>query len=251
MSKQNPIPEELERKIDQFIRNRMTPEEIDDLWVELLQEEEYIEYLQTSANLKEIVRRRTKSKSRPVVGRIHGVSSWKRTVAAAAAILIMVAGSIALYYSTGELQSVEPIASIELDYYRSGDSQVVETETEAVIREAIILVNDGHYDEAIRVLDEQIEVTEDPDLCASLQINAGSIMYNTGHYRDALERFQHVVSNDEGDALIRERALWFLGNTHFQLNEMDEARTAFRMAYELNGAYSRIAQSYLRALTPS
>lgn len=248
MSEQHPIPEELEQKIDRFIRDRMNPEEIDDLWVELLQDDEYIDYLQTSANLREIVRRKTKSKPS---GRVHILNPWKRSVAAAAAILIMIAGSVTLYLSFDEPQSVEPIASIELDYYRSGDSEAVQDETEAVIREAIIRVNEGFYEDAIRILDEQLEITEDPDLCASLQINAGSIMYNTGHYRDALERFQHVVENEEGDAMIRERALWFLGNTHFQLNEMDEARRAFQMAYELNGAYSRIAQSYLRALTPS
>ncbi len=50
------------------------------------------------------------------------------------------------------------------------------------------------------------------------------------------------------EVLIREKAYWYLGNSYFQMNQLEQARQAIQHAYELNGAYRRVTKHYLDAL---
>ena len=84
---------------------------------------------------------------------------------------------------------------------------------------------------------------------AELLITAGSIMYNSGRFSEAINQFESALTNDYDDMMLRERNYWYLGNAYFQVNKLDEAKFALEQAFELNGAYSRVAQSYLRALS--
>ncbi|MEX0995082.1 MAG: tetratricopeptide repeat protein [Balneolaceae bacterium] len=248
MKENKPINEELERKIDLYIHGKLDVKEIDELWTELIQDDEYLDYLESVANLKQIIEEREQVQSRLY---LFKSKSRKWMVAAAAAVILLV-GSLAIYNVSFQEDSIQPISSIELDYYRSMETTDQEDQrSEEAIREAIILANNGEYQMAIDRIDEELEITDDLRLQASLHINAGSIMYNIGNYSQALERFETVVDLQESDEIVRERAYWYLGNTYFQLNNVERAREAFQKAYELNGAYSRIAQSYLRALASS
>lgn len=249
MVEHRPITSELERKIDLYIHGKLSKDEVDELWAELIQADEYLDYLESAANLKQVIEEREQTPSRLYLFK----SDVRKWMVAAAAAIVLIAGSMAIYTNVSwEGESVEPIASIELDYYRSADvADHEETKSEQAIREAIILANNGEYQQAIDRIDEELEETEDAGIRATLNLNAGSILYNIGSYEQALVRFQDVVDRFEGDDIIRERAYWYLGNTYFQLHNVEYARQAFQQAYELNGAYSRIAQSYLRALAVS
>lgn len=244
------ITEDLERKIDQYIHGKLDVKEVDELWAELIQDEDYLDYLETMANLKQIIEEREQAQS----GLYLIKSKGRKWMVAAAAAAVLIAGSLAIYNVSYQVESVQPISSIELDYYRSS-SELTDQEgksSEQAIREAIILANNGEYQKAIERIDEELDVTDDLGVRATLHINAGSIMYNIGKYEAALERFITVIEyQGSDDIIIRERAYWYLGNTYFQLNNLENARQAFQKAYELNGAYSRIAESYLRALATS
>src|SRR5690625_6677621 len=99
---------------------------------------------------------------------------------------------------------------------------------------------------SIDLMEEELQSNRDNYRRSQLTLNAGSILYNNSSYTEAAGRFERIVNEEIGDLLIQERAWWYLGNTYFQLNRMDEALQAFRRAYELNGAYSRVAESYLK-----
>jgi len=248
--KRNGIDTYIERKIDLYVNGKLDQHQIDELWSVLIQDESALDYLKTVANLKELAdREREQCPDKTLQGGYERTNEPRTPwiVAAAAAVLLII-GSWGVLQLDRADQQPEPIAQIELDYYRSGESSIDPTSDEAVIREAIILANRGEHLMAIDLLEQELESTSDSYSRSQLYLNAGSILYNNSSYAEAAGRFERIVNEEIGDLLIQERAWWYLGNTYFQLNRMDEALQAFRRAYELNGAYSRVAESYLKAL---
>ena len=229
------INKELEKKIDLYINGQLSHEEIEELWAELIQDGHHLDYLKTVANTKAVIESNRKK------GKIFNFSqSW--TYAAAAAIALLIAVMTMLTYPSFQSEQVEPITNIELDVYRG------ENNNRAVLMSALTLANSGKTQEAIVVLEDELQKAEDAAWIAELHLNIGSLHYNSGNYTQAVENFEQVVNKDEVDILTREKGYWYLGNAYFQLNQLDKAEAAIQSAYDLNGAYRRVAQSYLNAL---
>lgn len=238
------IREDIEQKIDDYIQEKLSVEEIDDLWADLIEDDYYLDYLKSSAALNKIIKEREQNRTK-----ILNLPSTAKWISAAAAILLIVGSVVVFNLSVEPTESIQPIATIELDYYRSADGSATETEEMSDLRTAITEANQGNIEAALEMLNEQINVVTDNAEKADLMITAGSILYNNGRYSEAIDRFESSLSLDLNDSMIEERAYWYLGNTYFQLNEIEEAKEAFTKAYNLNGAYSRVAQSYLKALS--
>lgn len=245
--KEKKLRPELERKIDLYVHGQLNDEQIDDLWSELIQNDYALDYLKTVASLKGVIDEETRQELNQEKSNVRILKSSNWYMAAAAAMVLII-GAFGLLQFNTEMESVDPIASIELDYYRSADGTAVGDDDDTIIREAIVLANEGEHQQAIEIIDIGLNQVSNADSRALLFINAGSILYNVSMYEDAIIRFKKVVEIEESDPLVRERAYWYLGNTYFQLNKLEEAKQAFQNAYELNGAYSRVAQSYLKAL---
>lgn len=245
--KEKKLRPELERKIDLYVHGQLNDEQIDDLWAELIQNDYALDYLKTVASLKGVIDEETRQELNQEKSNVRILKSSNWYMAAAAAMVLII-GAFGLLQFNTEMESVDPIASIELDYYRSADGTAVGDDDDTIIREAIVLANEGEHQQAIEIIDIGLNQVSNADSRALLFINAGSILYNVSMYEDAIIRFKKVVEIEESDPLVRERAYWYLGNTYFQLNKLEEAKQAFQNAYELNGAYSRVAQSYLKAL---
>lgn len=236
--------EDIEQKIDAYIEEELSAKEIDDLWAELLEDDYYLDYLKSAASLKKLINENNQKKSK-----ILEFTSSAKWISAAAAIILMVGSVVVFNLSVKPSESIQPIASIELDYYRSADGSASEMEDLTNVRTAITQANQGNTDEALETLDKKIEEASTDIERADLIITAGSILYNSGRYSEAIDRFETAIALDINDSIIEERAFWYLGNTYFQLNKIDEAKEAFANAYDLNGAYSRVANSYLKALS--
>jgi len=95
---------EIEEQIDRYVAGQLSQEEIDELWVELVQHDEYMAYLETSANLKEITRDKQEksAKDRP---------AWMYAAAAVVLLLLAVIG-VMQYQNRNTLSDIEPIAQI-------------------------------------------------------------------------------------------------------------------------------------------
>jgi tetratricopeptide (TPR) repeat protein len=234
---------ELEYKIDLYIDGKLSNNEIDELWVELIQDEYYMDYLKTAASLKALVRETEQKKPR-----VHKMVTQRTWFAVAAVLLIAVTLSV-FTISNDQGTAISPISSIELDYYRSAEGVVEETVNSDRIILAISAANRGETESALTMLDNLLEASQDVDETHKLLVTAGSILYNSGMYELAAERFEAGLELDSNDMLLLERNYWYLGNTYFQLNRIVEAKAALEKAYELNGAYSRIAASYIKALS--
>ena len=234
---------ELEEKIDQYVNGQLSAEEVDELWAELIQDGYHLDYLKSVANLKAVIEEKREEQKRTKQKRY-----WYYAAAAAIALLIAVVGVMNI--STQQSSSVEPVSSIELDYYRSGDGTVSSSSDKEVIQNAIKLANTGRENEAIALLQSELENASKPAWVAELSLNLGSLHYNNGDYGKAIDYYERVVANkDNIDVLMLEKAYWYIGNAHFHLDHLVDAKMNIKKAYELNGAYRRVAQSYLNALS--
>lgn len=236
------INKELERKIDLYVNGKLNAEQTDELWSELIQDEYYMDYMKSVANLKAVIDRKQSAKPSSKVYSFRKVSQY----AAAAVILIASVIGVLNLNTSGDF-SVSPISQIGLDVVRDTDG-ISPTVTSDIIRRAIRMATDGEVQEAISLLETELGETTDPQLKAEIALSLGSIQYNNGNYLSSIENFEIVTAQEDIDVLTLEKGYWFLGNTYFQLDRLEEAEQAFKNAYELNGAYSRVAKTYVDAL---
>lgn len=233
---------ELESKIDQYVNGQLSSQEIDELWAELIRDGYHLDYLKSVANLKAVVKRRREQRE----------AQKQRTYwyyAAAAAIVLLVAVMSVFTLTNTNSGVVQPIESIELDYYRSTDGFITTDAKSEVIQKAIALANTGQVKEAVSFLKEELADASEPTWISRLSLNLGSLLYNQGQYEESISYFNNVIEHkDDVDVLMLEKAYWYVGNAYFQLDQLTEARNNIENAYELNGAYRRVTQSYLKAL---
>jgi len=237
------VNKELERKIDLYVNGELDTEQVDELWAELVQDEYYLDYMKSVVNLKAVIDRKQTTKP---ASKVSSIQKVVRYAAAAAVLLIAVSVGVLNMNTSGDL-SVSPVEQIGLDIVRSGDG-FSETVTNDVIRRAIRLATDGEVDEAISLLQAELKETTEPQLKADIALSLGSIQYNNGDYSSSIENFEIVTAQSNIDVLTLEKGYWFLGNTYFQLDQLELAEEAFQKAFELNGAYSRVAKTYVDAL---
>lgn len=239
------IRNDLETKIDDYLAGKLTAEEVDELWVELIQDDYYLDYMKSVANLKKLVE---EEKDSFKTLKFTPTQKW---ISAVAAVLLLVGSVVVFNLTVQSPDTVQPVSEIELDYYRSAEGAASEMDSPDMIRQVITAANQGNVEEALRMVDAEIALATSDDQISELLITAGSILYNNGMYQDAISRFESSLETSSNDQMLRERAYWYLGNAYFQLNKIDEAKHALEKAFEINGAYSRVAQSYLKALSTS
>ncbi|MFA5670354.1 MAG: hypothetical protein WC967_14025 [Balneolaceae bacterium] len=243
----------LEEKIERYINGELNIEQVDELWVELIQDEYYLDYMKSVANLKEIILTKRAQAAKPKVLPLRRYASY---AAAVATLLIVSVIGVMNYQSSFDTrldqpiqlnnESVKPISDISLDVVRAAEDPTAIVNE--VVKRAIKLASEGNAAEAILLLQNEIEITTQPVTIAELALSLGSIQYNHGDYKASITNFKKVISQEGISVITREKGYYFLGNAHFQLNELAEAENAFMEAYTLDGSYSRAAKRYVDAL---
>lgn len=233
---------ELEEKIDRYVAGNLTDKEIDELWSEIIFDDYYYDYLKTVASLKGLAEGEKKNNVRF----LRSQSSIRYF--AAAAVMIIAAGLILFNVYNDQEFAVQPINSIELDYYRSAEGVTEITDISEIIMSVIAEANRGNVENAITIVETNLDNVAAAEDKAQLLATAGSIYYNEGMYNEAADYFERSLDYEIENVIIQEQNYWYLGNTYFQLNRIDEARSTLEKAYQLNGAYSRVAERYIEAL---
>jgi tetratricopeptide (TPR) repeat protein len=242
----------IQDRIDAYRADKLSDEEIDMLWVDLIEYPDHMDYLINSVNLEAISAeyeqeseqvaelKQLKIVKKPVLFQLS--QNWGRI----AAVFLVGFGLLSMVYMFGNEYVSEPgpISNIELDSYRSSNIPTVVFEYE--IQRAINLASLEQFDEALQMLQEMEHADLSKDQQVSLQVNRGSILYNKGDYRSARDVFNETLDNfDDLHILTEEQIQWYLGNTYLQLGEEELARIHIQKTYDLNGAYRRLAERFL------
>jgi tetratricopeptide (TPR) repeat protein len=236
---------DLEERIDLYINGQLDQDQVDELWSELIQDEYYLDYTKSVANIKAIIEQNRKAETVAPVRKLRQYASYG--VAAAIAIIIGVIG-VMDFSANNQIPGVQPLEVLDYGGIRGPEDDLAASDNE-IIKEAIQLANDGEVDEAVGLLEEELIRIDSPTLVAEMSLTLGSIQYNFGNYAASLQNFLRVVEQEGISDLTLEKGYWYLGNTYFQLDQLAEAEQAFQSAYELNGAYSRVSKSYLDAFS--
>lgn len=241
-----------QKMIDAYRAGKLSDEEIDELWAEMLHNPDQLDYLINSVNLETIAsshesleqitaNRPKQSNSNPVIYRIS--AAWMRY----AAVFLVTIGilSTIYFFGTDYIFEPKPLSEIELNSYRS--SSIPSSVFDYEVQRAINMASLENFDMAIQKLQEieEADLTEEQKI--TLAVNKGSVYYNRGDYSSAEAEFQNILNEyDNLHLLTEEQAHWFLGNIYLQMGDEDKARVHIQKTYDLNGAYQRLAERYLR-----
>ncbi len=236
---QNNFNKELERKIDLYVNGELNSDQADELWAELIQDDYYLDYMKSVANLKAVIEESRAEKPKTVVYAVRRYASY---AAAAAVIVIAAVVGIMNYSTTSSTEMLKPLTEIGLDVVRSTESV-----PDDVIKKAIQLAANGETEDAISLLEKELAAAKESQFIADLALSLGSILYNNAEYQSAIDRFQTVVEQEGIKPSVLEKGYWYLGHAYFQLNELELAESAFQKAYDLDGSFSRAAKSYIDA----
>lgn len=237
---------DLERRIDLYINGKLSEEEVDTLWAELIQNEYYFDYAKSVANIKAVIESERKTHEVTPTYQLRKIASYG--VAAAIAIIIGVIGVLNFNAENIGSDGLEAVGWIEYDTYRSSNDSPAITNNE-VIKTAIRLANDGSTEEAIELLKNEIALETDIEVIAELSLSLGSIQYNYGDYENAQLNFERVVSQSGINSLILEKGYWYLANTQIQLDNLTDAEESLQRTLDIDGQYSRVAERYLNAIS--
>lgn len=235
---------DLESKIDLYVNGRLTQEQVDELWAELIEDGYYLDYMKSVANLKAVIDEKRNSTKIAPTYTLRKIVNYGSV--AAVAIIIGVLGTLN-YNSSNSTLTLTPLEKLNLGGIR-GDVDVPASTDNKIVKEAIELANNGNVEQAIVLLETELEKETSPNLIAETSLTLGSIQYNYGNYSAALASFELVIQQPGIEVLLLETGYWFLANTHTQLDNLTEAEVAFKNVYELDGAHSRLAKTNLEAI---
>ncbi|MCA1800967.1 MAG: hypothetical protein LC662_00735 [Rhodothermaceae bacterium] len=233
---------ELEQQIDRYVSGELNQDQVDELWTQLIQEPYYAEYLKTVANISHII---SSSKIRKVeTEEIRSTNVWY----AFAATVVLVIGlmSTMLIYKDASVNRFDAMSNLEMHNVRS--TVISADEVEAGIQHGIGLAVTGNTDQAITHLSDLYEKVSLADVRSDIQLNIGIIQYNSSRYEEAKNTFQLITETSSDDKLMMEKALWYKANTFLKLGSVEEAKQLIRQVHDIDGAYRRIAATYLANL---
>jgi tetratricopeptide (TPR) repeat protein len=246
---------ELERKIDLYICGRLNQEQIDALWVEMIQHPDSYEYLKTSVALK----RTTQSRVLTDLAAYPGSSTLKQTkssnqrnwkqYAAAAAIVVSTGVGGAYFITSGSDQplsgELKPFDKLELVAYRSSSNNQVISDTRLELKKAVDTALMGNPSEALIALNRILESTDDNLIKAEAYLNIGILEYNSNEFNSASMSFKNAAQLSFDNELLYERVIWNLAHAQMAAGDESNARISIEKVVSLDGAHSRAAKSYL------
>lgn len=246
---------ELERKIDLYICGRLNQDQIDALWVEMIENPSAYSYLKTTVALQKIANKTiaTGSISNSNVkylsaSKSRSTKNWKKYAAAAAIVVSAGVGGSYVIESNSSLVNAtgfKPYDKLELVVYRSsGNSQQLD-DANLELKKAIDSALIGDTSQALILLNSILESTDDKLIKAEAYLNIGILEYNSNDFNAAAMSLQNAASLSSENVLLYERVIWNLAHAQMALGDNTNAKSTIRQVVALEGAHSRAAQSYL------
>lgn len=238
--------------IHDYLEGGMPEEKVDELWAYLLGSPDDMEYLETLATLKSMGQKGILISDDDSTPATHDkqkrtrIYSIRKYLVAAALLIISFVFSYSLIDQSDTTTGPVPISSIEYNTERSAEQG---TTFIGYINNAVEESAEGNVDAAIDILNEaRANLELSSDQFNKLKIVEGSVFYNAKKFIEAKSVFESLTEDRNNISFIDyERSLWFLANSHLQLNETERARITMEEVVELDGAYNRVARNTLES----
>lgn len=252
---------ELEKRIDAYVKGKLTEEEAQELWEQLLLRPDYIELLETELGVRSIMESRTSSDTsspQPQTeeeGTIYSLQKYyKQWMAAAAAVIAILVVAISVIQFDGR-QAVSELAIENIDISTHLSSAPVLRSQKTDISPSDSLLNrgfeaaiSGDLEKALDFYDTIIAQYADKPAAVEAHLNKGIIQYNAGEFTEAISSFKNVLKRVEEKPITEEKAYWYMGNAYININELAKAQKAIQQTYQMDGIYHQPASRILQKL---
>ncbi|MGK7392795.1 MAG: tetratricopeptide repeat protein, partial [Candidatus Cyclobacteriaceae bacterium M2_1C_046] len=249
----------LEKQIDAYIKGHLSANEAEELWASLLLRPDYIELLETELYIKQIIEEelaeekgRSKTAQPIEFFRDSLAHSWKWMAAAASIAILVIAIN---FFQAEKNQSIQELVLGEINMVENLASAEVKRSQEMKLPAVDSLLNlgfkaaiSGNVDEALGFYKEVIENYNNTSNASMAYLNLGIIEYNAEKYKEASVAFSDAIQRIEDDRILKEKALWYLGNAFIKLDRLEEGREAILRAYSMDGIYRNPASRLLQRL---
>lgn len=237
------------RTIDAYVKGRLSEEEAEELWVELLKNPEYIDYLETELAVRNIIREGVESEEE------NGRSSNSRwawlSAAAVLALLLMVYSFWGVNPPGPEGPSALPAIDIQAEMavpeVRRSSGRALET-PDSLLNAGYHAVISGDRPGALLLFRETEKSYGGQLPAAQARLNIGILQYNEGRYEEAHEAFLQTATDSSATEFLREKAWWLLGHSRLKMEQYGESRAALEKAASFDGVYRKRAERLLRSL---
>jgi tetratricopeptide (TPR) repeat protein len=240
---------DIENRIDLYLKGRLDQDQIDSLWVEMIDNPHGYEYLKTMVSLKNIYENETEGKITQISPGQNSNSLNQNVIrySVAALVVISIGLSSLLYVNSGPVDGVQALSSLDHVVYRSSSIESDES-LSSRLQSAVGLAIQGNTTSAMLLLNQIHDEAADPAIKAEAILNIGIIEYNQDEFMAASHSFSRVLSIDGIDSLIQERAVWNLAQSQLALGNYSAAKESIDKVIEIDGAHSRMARNYLKYL---
>lgn len=247
---------ELEKKIDAYIKGKLSEEQAQELWEKLLQRPDYIELLKTELGVKSILEKRSSSDdstSAEESSIIYSIQkSWKWMAAAAAVALLVVSVNFFQLDTNKSLQSEVPgefnlaenLSSAEV--FRGQKTETLPADS--LLNHGFEAALSGDISKAIAAYDQIISKYSDKSAATKAYLNKGIIQYNSGGFGESIESFKAVINRNTERDVLEEKAYWYMGNAYINIEQPEKAREAIQKVYSMDGIYRKPSFRLLKKL---
>ena len=241
---------EVSKLIDAYIRGKLSQREIDDLWIIFLESPHFYELFETELHLRNLILKEKHSGGliTEKMNRQTKVLYWSL----AAAAIVMIALTIQFYF-TDQYPDLDTLALSSISYQEMAAGNVERSDEsvmsiESGMNQAMAEAYISRESEAIRMFKDLQSSAVNESQKGRIKFNLAILHYNQSEYELARDLFISATDSETLDPVYKERAWWFLANTHLKLNDQPEALKAILMVQFLDGRNSRAATNLHEAL---
>lgn len=242
---------EVSKQIDAYIRGNLSKREIDELWLQFLENPYYYQLFETELHLRNLIQKRWHSRGL-IIGkwkRKIGMSYWITAVAATVFVVLSLYLNILDTAPALDTFAISTISYNEMaagNVERTDDDYVKNIETD--MNRAMAAAYMFKVTESIVMFNELKGFAVNESHRARIEFNLAILHYNRSEYELAKESFLTVINSNDIDEIYSERAWWFLANSYLKMNDQERAMKAILMVQLLNGKNREAASTLLNTL---
>lgn len=238
------------QKIDAYVKNALSEEEIQALWTAFAKDPSLLEDLELEVGVKKLIEAQA-LKQLPSPGKIRPLPRWTWH-AVAAAVIILVAGI--QFFNVGSRTKISQFVapSISPDQIETADG-IRAKDMKLAVADSLLNLGfnayiSGNYNQALALFNEVIDKHDIEPYGSKAYVNKGILLYNTSEYDSAVVAFQRALERVKDSRMIEEKAYWYLGNALVNVGKLEEARNAVQHAWSLDGIFRKPAFLLLQKL---